>query len=174
MMKPPANDGLYLSGPALSIRNGASLIRDLKLMWPAATGIRSGTEAAMRHWSGMLIQSGGSKPFVVSLMEILADEFPYIIFKMGGFVDRDIRGKPGVKSMHASGRAIDIYLIVRERQQKALGKLLYGMFKDNAAVANTGHVIYDGLAWSPGNAADRSTHDAGIRDLHDDQVIQIP
>ena len=40
----------------------------------------------MRHWSGMLIQSGGSKPFVVSLMEILADEFPYIIFKMGGFV----------------------------------------------------------------------------------------
>ena len=128
----------------------------------------------MRHWSGMLIQSGGSKPFVVSLMEILADEFPYIIFKMGGFVDRDIRGKPGVKSMHASGRAIDIYLIVRERQQKALGKLLYGMFKDNAAVANTGHVIYDGLAWSPGNAADRSTHDAGIRDLHDDQVIQIP
>jgi hypothetical protein len=34
----------------------------------------------------MLIQSGGSKPFVVPLMEILADEFPYIIFKMGGFV----------------------------------------------------------------------------------------
>jgi hypothetical protein len=72
--------------------------------------------------------------------------------------------------MHASGRAIDIYLSVREPQEKALGKLLYGMFKDNAAVATTGHVIYDGLAWSPGNAADRSTHDAGIRDLHDDHV----
>ena len=124
----------------------------------------------MRHWSGMLIQSGGSKPFVVSLMEILADEFPFIIFKMGGFVDRDIRGKPGVKSMHASGRAIDIYLSVREPQEKALGKLLYGMFKDNAASANTGHVIFDGLAWSPDNAADRSTRDAGIRDLHDDHV----
>ena len=124
----------------------------------------------MGHWSGMLIQSGGSKPFVVSLMGILADEFPYIIFKMGGFVDRDIRGKPGVKSMHASGRAIDICLSVREPQEKALGKLLYGMFKDNAALADTGHVIYDGLAWSPNNAADRSTHDAGIRDLHDDHV----
>jgi hypothetical protein len=124
----------------------------------------------MRHWSGMLIQSGGSKPFVVSLMEILADEFPFIIFKMGGFVDRDIRGKPGVKSMHASGRAIDIYLSVREPQEKALGKLLYGMFKDNAASAHTGHVIFDGLTWSPGNTADRSTRDAGIRDVHDDHV----
>jgi len=124
----------------------------------------------MRHWSGMLIQSGGSKRFVVSLMEILADEFPYIIFKMGGFVDRDIRGRPGVKSMHASGRAIDIYLSVKRPQEKALGKLLYGMFKDNAASANTGHVIYDGLVWSPGNNADRSTHDAGVRDIHDDHV----
>ena len=103
----------------------------------------------MRHWSGMLIQSGGSKPFVVSLMEILADAFPYIIFKMGGFDDRDIRGKPGVNSIHAKGRAIDIYLSVRQPQEKALGKLLYGMFKDNAASANTGHVIYDGLVWSP-------------------------
>jgi len=118
----------------------------------------------------MLIQSGGSKPFVVSLMEILADEFPYIIFKMGGFVDRDIRGRPGVKSMHASGRAIDIYLNVKQPQEKALGKLLYGMFKDNAASANTGHVIYDGLVWSPGSNADRSTHDAGVRDIHDDHV----
>jgi hypothetical protein len=124
----------------------------------------------MRHWSGMLIQSGGSKPFVVSLMGILADEFPFIIFKMGGFVDRDIRGRPGVKSMHASGRAIDIYLSVNQPQEKALGKLLYEMFKNNAASANTGHVIYDGLVWSPGHNADRSTHDAGVRDIHDDHV----
>jgi hypothetical protein len=118
----------------------------------------------------MLIQSGGSKPFVVSLMGILADEFPFIIFKMGGFVDRDIRGRPGVKSMHASGRAIDIYLSVNQPQEKALGKLLYEMFKNNAASANTGHVIYDGLVWSPGHNADRSTHDAGVRDIHDDHV----
>jgi len=117
----------------------------------------------------MLIQSGGSKPFVVSLMEILANEFPYIIFKMGGFVDRDIRGKPGVKSLHASGRAIDIYLDVKEPQEKELGKLLYTMFKDSAASANTAHVIFDGLVWSPANA-DRSTHDAGVRDLHDEHV----
>ncbi len=124
----------------------------------------------MRHWSGMLVQSGGSKPFVVSLMGILADEFPYIIFKMGGFVDRDIRGKPGVKSAHASGRAIDIYLDARQPQEKALGKLLYRMFKDNAASMGTEHVIFDGLVWSTGNAADSSTHDAGVRDIHDDHV----
>jgi hypothetical protein len=124
----------------------------------------------MRHWSGMLIQSGGSKPFVASLMQILADEFPFIIFKMGGFVDRDIRGRPGVKSMHASGRAIDIYLDVKYRQERALGKLLYAMFKDNAISPNTGHVIYDGLVWSAGSKADRSTRDAGVRDLHNDHV----
>jgi hypothetical protein len=124
----------------------------------------------MRHWSGMLIQSGGSKPFVVSLMNILADEFPYIIFKMGGFNDRDVRGQPGVKSKHASGRAIDIYLHVREPQEKALGKLLYGMFKDYAAVATTAHVIYDGLIWTARHPTDRSTREAGVRDIHDDHV----
>lgn len=123
----------------------------------------------MKHSSGMLIQSGGSKPFVVSLMGILADEFPYIIFKMGGFVDRDVRGKPGVKSMHASGRAIDIYLDVRFPQEKALGKLLFSMFKDNAAIANTGHVIFDGRIWSPGGG-EQSTQAAGVRDKHDDHV----
>ena len=124
----------------------------------------------MRHKSGMLIQSGGSEPFVVSLMGLLADEFPTIIFKMGGFVDRDIRGKPGVKSMHASGRAIDIYLDVKYPQEREMGKLLYGMFKEHAASANTGHVIFDGLTWSPGSSGDTSTGDAGIRDVHDDHV----
>ena len=118
----------------------------------------------------MLIQDGGSKPFVVSLMSLLADQFPYIIFKMGGFVDRDIRGKPGVKSLHASGRAIDIYLSVWSAQEKLLGKQLFAMFKDNAALANTGHVIYDGLVWAAGSMTDETTQKAGVRDIHDDHV----
>lgn len=125
----------------------------------------------MKHWSGMLIQSDGSKPFVVSLMKTLADEFPYIIFKMGGFVDRDIRGKPGVKSMHASGRAIDIYLDVRNPPEKTLGKLLYAMFKDPGQSPSTGHVIYDGTIWSAdGGGIEKTTSAAGVRDLHDDHV----
>lgn len=125
----------------------------------------------MRHWSGMLIQSDGSKPFVVSLMKTLADEFPYIIFKMGGYVDRDIRGKPGVKSLHASGRAIDIYLDVRKSPERTLGKLLYAMFKDTSLSPTTGHVIYDGMIWSAdGGGMEKTTVAAGVRDLHDDHV----
>ena len=36
------------------------------------------------------------------------DSVGYQIKSLGGFVDRDVRGKPGVKSVHAHGGAIDI------------------------------------------------------------------
>jgi hypothetical protein len=36
------------------------------------------------------------------------DSIGYEIKSLGGFVDRDVRGKPGVKSVHAHGGAIDI------------------------------------------------------------------
>jgi hypothetical protein len=36
------------------------------------------------------------------------DKSGYEINSLGGFVDRDVRGKPGVKSVHAHGGAIDI------------------------------------------------------------------
>ena len=68
------------------------------------------------------------------------------------------------------GRAIDIYLDIKYPQEKALGKLLYAMFKDNSTSWNTGHVIYDGLVWSPGSGADRTTQAAGVRDVHDNHV----
>jgi hypothetical protein len=36
------------------------------------------------------------------------DGVGYKIYSLGGYVDRDVRGKPGVKSIHAHGAAIDI------------------------------------------------------------------
>jgi len=36
------------------------------------------------------------------------DGIGYNIYSLGGYVDRDVRGQPGVKSVHAKGGAIDI------------------------------------------------------------------
>lgn len=36
------------------------------------------------------------------------DNIGYNIYSLGGYVDRDVRGQPGVKSVHAHGGAIDI------------------------------------------------------------------
>lgn len=36
------------------------------------------------------------------------DSVGYNIYSLGGYVDRDVRGRPGVKSVHAKGGAIDI------------------------------------------------------------------
>ena len=36
------------------------------------------------------------------------DSVGYKIYSLGGYVDRDVRGQPGVKSVHAHGGAIDI------------------------------------------------------------------
>ena len=46
-------------------------------------------------------------PQFQSLIDYL-DKTGYEINSLGGFVDRDVRGKPGTKSIHAHGAAIDI------------------------------------------------------------------
>lgn len=46
-------------------------------------------------------------PQFQSLIDYL-DKSGYEINSLGGFVDRDVRGKPGTKSIHAHGAAIDI------------------------------------------------------------------
>jgi hypothetical protein len=46
-------------------------------------------------------------PKFQSLIDYL-DSIGYEINSLGGYVDRDVRGRPGVKSVHAHGAAIDI------------------------------------------------------------------
>lgn len=46
-------------------------------------------------------------PAFQSLLDYL-NKSGYEVNSLGGFVDRDVRGKPGVKSIHAHGAAIDI------------------------------------------------------------------
>ena len=124
----------------------------------------------MKHWSGMLIQSDGSKPYVRSAMGILADNFPCTIQRMGGFVDRDVRGHPGVKSMHSFGRAIDVYLDVQYPDEKCLAEALFDMFKANAQLLKTHLVIFNSVVWSRGSVANATTAAAQVRDPHTDHL----
>lgn len=47
-------------------------------------------------------------PAFQKLVNWLEEKAGYKIYSFGGFADRDVRGKPGVKSVHAMGGAIDI------------------------------------------------------------------
>jgi hypothetical protein len=124
----------------------------------------------MIHSSGMVVQSDKSKPYVVSTMKILADKFPCTIFKLGGFNDRDARGHPGVKSMHAFGRAIDVYLDVKYPPEKALAEALFAFFKQHADVLKTHMLIFNGVVWMHGAKANTTTAAARVRDLHTDHL----
>jgi hypothetical protein len=123
----------------------------------------------MKHESGMLIASWGSKPYVQAIMKDLADAFPFIIFKMGGYNVRTVRGK-SIPSLHSYGRAIDIYLDTQYPQERTLGELLYTMFKVNAASLKTNHVIFNWKEWYVGDTADKAITSEDSRGPHTNHV----
>ena len=96
--------------------------------------------------NGMLVQSGGSKPHVVYIMEKLAKTFPNVIWKLGGKVERTTWG--GGFSAHSEGRAIDIYLDAGDPLDKKLGDLLFLSFFLNNLYLKVDHTIWDGMIWS--------------------------
>ena len=100
----------------------------------------------MPYIDGMLVQSGGSKPRVVSIMEALSKQFPYTIWKLGGKVPRTTR--TGGYSAHSTGRAIDIYLEASDLIDKNLGDLLFAMFHQNATALKVDHEIWNRQIWS--------------------------
>ena len=74
----------------------------------------AGTGASKIKLSQVTSKSGKSAsvnqeyaPKFQALIDYL-DSVGYEINSLGGYVDRDVRGKPGVKSIHAHGAAIDI------------------------------------------------------------------
>jgi hypothetical protein len=109
----------------------------------------------------MLVQTSDSKPHTVYIMQKLAETFPNVIYKIGGYNDRSVRGKPHIKSLHASGRAIDIYLEASIPVERKLGELLYQMFKNNADTLKVNHVIFNWKEWSPGGGMDDTTISKG-------------
>jgi hypothetical protein len=100
----------------------------------------------MSHIDGMIVQSGGSRPHVVYIMETLAKTFPNVIWKIGGKVNRTTWA--GGFSFHSVGRACDIYLDANDRLDKKLGDLLFRMFSNFAYDFKVDHTIWDGQSWS--------------------------
>lgn len=103
------------SGPSQS-EGGSSSPRDTNAGGPAGghaveSGGSTGGQPKLTRISS---KSGKSTsvnekfaPQFQSLIDYL-DKQGYEINSLGGFVDRDVRGKPGTKSIHAHGAAIDI------------------------------------------------------------------
>lgn len=100
----------------------------------------------MPYINGMIVQSDGSKPHVVFIMEILARQFPNIIWKIGGFKDR--LTSEGHESAHASGRACDIYLDATDALDRTFGDLLFALFSNNAVDLKVDHTIWNSHIWS--------------------------
>lgn len=100
----------------------------------------------MGYINGMIVQSSGSKPHVVFIMETLAKQFPYTIWKIGGYKNRTTAG--GGFSFHSVGRACDIYLDAFDPVDKILGDLLFEMFHCNADMLLVDHVIWNSQIWS--------------------------
>lgn len=100
----------------------------------------------MPYVNGMLVHSSGSKPFVASLMTLLAKMFPNDILKLGGMVKRPTT--EGGFSFHSEGRAIDIYLDALEPVDLALGDILFATFHTNYEALKVDHVIWNGKIWS--------------------------
>lgn len=72
-----------------------------------AKGIPGGKLTTIEsHGQRFTVAAGASAAFKHFLDEI--GNRGYKFHSNGGYVDRDIRGRPGVKSQHAYGRAIDI------------------------------------------------------------------
>jgi hypothetical protein len=98
------------SAPA-SPAGGAPTSRGLE---PHGTAVASGTQPGpptLTRVSSKLGQSASVNaeyaPQFQQLIDYL-DGVGYKITSLGGYIDRDVRGKPGVKSVHGHGGAIDI------------------------------------------------------------------
>jgi hypothetical protein len=139
--------------PSISLRS-AQISSALTSMSPhesspavvAKTFQPSRKEKDMAKIDGMIVQTDNSQPHVVFIMETLSKQFPYTIWKIGGYNNRST--SDGSVSAHSSGRACDIYLDAFDPIDKQLGDLLFEMFHANAVVLKVDHVIWDQHIWS--------------------------
>jgi hypothetical protein len=133
----------------------------------------------MPYINGMIVQSDGSRPHVVFIMETLAKTFPNVIWKIGGKVNRTTWG--GGFSAHSQGRACDIYLDANDRLDKKLGDILFKTFYVYSAYLKVDHTIWDGQIWSTVNTVPTAyTGDGGPHRDHvhvafrDDHLEVLP
>ena len=92
------------SAPAQS-EGGAPDTRPVKAKAPSE-GKPKLTQVSSKSGKSTAVNTEFASPFQ-GIIDYL-DGVGYKIYSLGGYVDRDVRGKPGVKSIHAHGAAIDI------------------------------------------------------------------
>lgn len=89
----------------------------------------------------------GPQPGLISLRHLIHANLS-IVRKMGIYADRFIAGTT-TKSHHAEGRALDIYLSVFNKEEKAIGDQLVAAFIDCARSMDIDEVIWNREIWSP-------------------------
>jgi hypothetical protein len=130
-------DPLLLSSPS-SLGPGAA-IPESPSGARYATGIPGGELTTIKEgnqkWT---VAKGAASAFQGLLDELNRRHYP--LKSSGGFVNRDIRGRPGVKSEHAFGRAIDI-----NAEQNPMGPtLVTNLPKDISAIAAKYGLVWGG------------------------------
>ena len=92
-------------GPPAQSEGGAPDTRSAKAKAPTE-GKPKLTQVSSKSGKSTAVNTELASPFQ-GIIDYL-DGVGYKIYSLGGYVDRDVRGKPGVKSIHAHGAAIDI------------------------------------------------------------------
>lgn len=94
--------------------------------------------------SGARVQynAEGLQPRVKWLADLVNANFPGVT-AIGGYNDRDVRGRPGTKSMHAFGRAIDVFVAFQQH-----GDAIVSFVVANAEYLGVGRVIWQRLSWT--------------------------
>ena len=92
-------------GPPVQSEGGAPDTRSVKAKAPSE-GKPKLTQVSSKSGKSTAVNTELAPSFQ-GIIDYL-DGVGYKIYSLGGYVDRDVRGKPGVKSIHAHGAAIDI------------------------------------------------------------------
>lgn len=88
----------------------------------------------------------GPQPGLIALRHLIYANLA-MIHRMGIYEDRFIAGT-AIKSHHAEGRALDIYLSVSVDEQKDLGDQLTSAFMDCARAVGIDEVIWNRQVWT--------------------------
>ena len=101
----PTPPGPPAKGTPVQSEGGAPDTRSLKAKSPSE-GKPKLTQVSSKSGKSTAVNTELAPSFQ-GIIDYL-DGVGYKIYSLGGYVDRDVRGKPGVKSIHAHGAAIDI------------------------------------------------------------------
>jgi hypothetical protein len=98
-------------------------------------------------WNGGANCSGGITPGAAMLRDHLLRYFPQVSH-IGGYVCREVRGAPGVMSVHGTGRALDVFIpTIDGSADNTKGDEIGNWLVQNAHAMGIQSVIWDRTIW---------------------------